>query len=133
MQQPESISSASKRNPKKRPTPRCCYARACGSEKKLVNHMKRPRSAEQTREAVVQGVCEVAGGVGSTPVDSSGRAVAEGDLLGVQGDPTDPPATTNSRSSQSFSSTPSGPLRQNVNLSFCFSLLSQGIFEIQKG
>ena len=81
----------------------------------------------------MQGVCEVAGGVGSAPVDSSGRAVADGDLLGVQDDPTDPPVTTNPQSSRGFSSTASGPFRQNVNLSFCFSLLSQGVFEIQKG
>ena len=56
----------------------------------------------ETAAAVVGGgwegeaaALELAGGVGSAPVDSSGRAVTEGDLLGVQGDPTDAPATTN--------------------------------------
>ena len=77
---------------------------------------------------------ELAGGVGPALVDSSGRAVREGDFLGVQGDPTDAPATTDPRSSRGFPSTPSGPFSPNVNPSFrLFPSLSKEFLRFERG
>ena len=134
MQWPERIWSASKRGTKERPTPRCCCGKTGGSVKEVVSCMKRPWSAEQTREAVGKVFAKwpvVLDRLRSIRGVELGRKET---FLGYKVNRPTPPATTNPRFNQSFPSTPSSPFSQNVSSSFCFSLsLSRCFLRFERG